>query len=363
MERHRLARGGRRGGREAGRRGKRKVRRGRPAQAREDAAARSLDVLRRLLQEGRAAARPADHLPLQRRPGLLDASGCTWARSGRAGWSPPTTSTPRPRPTRWSTTPTACSTLATWCSSMRRAPASRGIAGKDKEKAFWGVDEDAHAFAEFIMAFLSQVRPLELAQIPVRRELRHPALGGAGQRTGDGRVDRLQRRDAAVADPQLRPVSIDGPELNPGDRPALRHRAADLWRRPPGTTTGCPARDRPISSRSCAEVEHFAITDYAARAGAGLRARSRRQATRSPTKLHDYIGLPVDYIARPTCARRRPVRAAAARPTRRRDRPARQPLRRPGDGPARQGDRLRSADRRRSARPTCRRSTTTSAGP
>src|SRR6201999_3337403 len=30
------------------------------------------------------------------------------------------------------------------------------IAGKDKEKAFWGVDQDAYAFGEFIKGFLSK---------------------------------------------------------------------------------------------------------------------------------------------------------------------------------------------------------------
>src|SRR3984885_6166281 len=30
------------------------------------------------------------------------------------------------------------------------------LAGKDKEKSFWGVDEDAHAFPDFITAFLSK---------------------------------------------------------------------------------------------------------------------------------------------------------------------------------------------------------------
>ena len=30
------------------------------------------------------------------------------------------------------------------------------IAGKDKEKAFWGVDADAHAFADFIVQFLAK---------------------------------------------------------------------------------------------------------------------------------------------------------------------------------------------------------------
>ena len=30
------------------------------------------------------------------------------------------------------------------------------IAGKDKEKAFWGIDEDAHAFSEFVNQFLTK---------------------------------------------------------------------------------------------------------------------------------------------------------------------------------------------------------------
>ena len=30
------------------------------------------------------------------------------------------------------------------------------IAGKDKEKAFWGADPDAYAFGEFVMGFLSK---------------------------------------------------------------------------------------------------------------------------------------------------------------------------------------------------------------
>ena len=30
------------------------------------------------------------------------------------------------------------------------------LVGKDKEKAFWGVDEDAHAYARFIARFISK---------------------------------------------------------------------------------------------------------------------------------------------------------------------------------------------------------------
>ena len=52
--------------------------------------------------------------------------------------------------------------------------------GKDKEKAFWGIDEDANAFARFI-GVSHQVQPLEFAQIHLRRELRHHPFGGAGQ--------------------------------------------------------------------------------------------------------------------------------------------------------------------------------------
>ncbi len=42
------------------------------------------------------------------------------------------------------------------------------LMGKDPEKAFWGVDEDANAFARFIARFITQVQPLELAQVHLR---------------------------------------------------------------------------------------------------------------------------------------------------------------------------------------------------
>jgi carboxypeptidase C (cathepsin A) len=41
------------------------------------------------------------------------------------------------------------------------------IAGKDKMKAFWGTDQDAHALAEFIQLSLG-ISTLERAEIPVR---------------------------------------------------------------------------------------------------------------------------------------------------------------------------------------------------
>ena len=59
------------------------------------------------------------------------------------------------------------------------------LMGKDAEKAFWGVDEDANAFARFIAALPHQVQPLELAQVHLWRELRHHALGGAVRHSGE----------------------------------------------------------------------------------------------------------------------------------------------------------------------------------
>ena len=54
------------------------------------------------------------------------------------------------------------------------------IAGKDKEKAFYGVDADAYAFAELITAFLSKYNQAITAS--VRDEGHH--LGGEAVRFG-----------------------------------------------------------------------------------------------------------------------------------------------------------------------------------
>ena len=80
------------------------------------------------------------------------------------------------------------------------------IAGKDKEKAFWGTDPDAYAFGEFVMGFLSKYGRWNSPKYLVRRKLRHAALGDPGQLPDDRARHRFQRRDPAVADPELRSV-------------------------------------------------------------------------------------------------------------------------------------------------------------
>src|SRR5207237_599083 len=64
-----------------------------------------------------------------------------------------------------------------------------------------------------------EVRALELAQVPLWRELRHATLRGGGEPARGGPLDRPERRDPAVADSQLRP------EPGPSDRQS-RHRPA-----------------------------------------------------------------------------------------------------------------------------------------
>ena len=111
-------------------------------------------VLRGLFQERRQGRRPARHLLLQRRPGQLH-------RLAAHGFARPQACGHHrrpicpPRPTSWWTTPTRCSTPATWSSSICPAPALGGSPARTPEKAFWGVDEDANAFARFIAALSS----------------------------------------------------------------------------------------------------------------------------------------------------------------------------------------------------------------
>ena len=61
-------------------------------------------------------------------------SGCTWARSAQSTWSPAATSTCPPRLTSLWTTPTRCSTPATWFSSTCPAPASDGSSARTRGK-------------------------------------------------------------------------------------------------------------------------------------------------------------------------------------------------------------------------------------
>jgi carboxypeptidase C (cathepsin A) len=168
------------------------------------------------------------------------------------------------------------------------------IAGKDREKAFYGVDQDAHAFADFITQFLSKYSRWNSPKFIFGESYgttRSAALANLLQ-TGHS-VD----LNGVILLSQILMFdgSADGPEFNPGiDLPyqlVLPTYAATAWyhHKLPGPTRELPAL--------LVDVEHFAMHEYAEalQAGGELPA-DRRQAIAQ--QLHEYTGLPVDYLVK-----------------------------------------------------------------
>ena len=166
------------------------------------------------------------------------------------------------------------------------------ISGKDREKAFYGVDQDAQAFADFIVQFLSEIWAMELAEISVRRKLRHHAIGRAFNVL---ETERDVDFNGVILLSQILnfDFSADGPQFNPGvDLPyqlALPTYAASAWYH-----HKLPDAHQELAPL-LAEVEHFAMNDYAQALAAGstLAPSSGKPIV---AKLHQYTGLPVEYI-------------------------------------------------------------------
>ncbi len=168
------------------------------------------------------------------------------------------------------------------------------IAGHDKEKAFYGIDADAYAFAEFITAFLSKYD----------RWASPKYLFGESYGTTRSAVlvDLLEAQRAVDFNGVIMlsqilnfDLSPDGPETNPGiELPyqlALPTYAATAWYH-----HRLDARFKDLPSL-LAEVEAFAMGDYAAALTAGAVLDPAQRAA-IVAKLHDYTGLPADYIDR-----------------------------------------------------------------
>jgi carboxypeptidase C (cathepsin A) len=166
------------------------------------------------------------------------------------------------------------------------------IAGKDKEKAFYGVDADAYAFSEFITEFLSKYGRWNSSKY----------LFGESYGTTRAAVlinlletSRYVDFNGVILLSQILnfDVSPDGPEFNPGvNLPyqlALPTYAATAWYH--HKLTGSPND----LLRFLEEVEHFAMTDYAQALQAGA-ALDPAQRDAVATKLHAYTGLTVEYI-------------------------------------------------------------------
>ena len=217
------------------------------------------------------------------------------------------------------------------------------ISGKDKEKAFYGVDADAHAFAEFITAFLSKYSRWNSPKYLFGESYgttRSAALINLLE------TDRHVDFNGVILLSQILnfDLSADGPQFNPGvDLPyqlALPSYAATAWYH--HKLAGTP-KDLPVLLE---EVEHFAMTDYALALQAGA-ALDPAQRDAVAAKLHDYTGLPVEYIKKADLRiNGGEFEKNLAGRQRHDDRPPRHAVFRSDDGPVEQGSRLRSASRR-----------------
>src|SRR5665213_248000 len=166
------------------------------------------------------------------------------------------------------------------------------IAGKDREKAFYGVDQDAQAFADFIVQFLSRYGRWNSAKYLFGESygtLRCAVLVNLLE------TDRLVDFNGVILLSQILNAdnSPDDPQFNIGmDLPyelVLPSFAASAWYH--HKLPGAPAELAPL----LAEVEHFAMSDYAMALEAGSTLpEDQRQAIAA--KLHQYTGLPLDYI-------------------------------------------------------------------
>ncbi|HEY3812877.1 MAG TPA: hypothetical protein VGL66_06595 [Caulobacteraceae bacterium] len=167
------------------------------------------------------------------------------------------------------------------------------IAGKDKEKSFFGIDNDAYAFSQFITGFLSQYNRWNSPKYLFGESYGTPRSAVTANLLETGNDVDL---NGVVLLSQILnfDLSADAPEANPGTDEAyittLPTYAATAWyhNRLPGQR---PA-DLPAF---LTEVENFALTDYALalQQGSALDP-ARKQAIAD--KLAAYTGLPADYI-------------------------------------------------------------------
>jgi carboxypeptidase C (cathepsin A) len=166
------------------------------------------------------------------------------------------------------------------------------IAGKDKEKAFFGVDPDAYAFADFISQFLSKYGRWNSPKYLFGESYGTPRSAVLiNQLESDRSID----FNGVILLSQILnfDLSPDRPTGNPGvDLPyqtALPTYAATAWyhHKLPGEHANLEAL--------LTEVEQFAMGDYARALAAGSELSATDRAAVAD-KLHQYTGLPVDYI-------------------------------------------------------------------
>src|SRR5579862_8710006 len=166
------------------------------------------------------------------------------------------------------------------------------LSGKDKEKAFYGIDQDAWAFSDFISQFLAKYGRWNSPKY---------LFGESYGTTRSAVLSNLleTERDVdfngIILLSQILNFSLDSdfPDFNPGVDVAyqlnLPTYAASAWyhHKLPGQHSDLQAL--------LTEVEHFAMNEYALALGAGS-SLPQDQRNAIAEKLHEYTGLPVAYI-------------------------------------------------------------------
>ena len=167
------------------------------------------------------------------------------------------------------------------------------IAGPEKEKAFWGVDADAHAFAEFITQFLAKYGRYNSPKYLF------------GESYGTTRASVLIRKLETERLIDFNGVILLSQALNftllpdvPQNVPGLD--VAYVLMLPTFAATALYhhklGSDVPQDLKTLvAEVQKFASTDYALALGQGA-ALPEADRARVAAKIHAYTGLPVDYV-------------------------------------------------------------------
>jgi carboxypeptidase C (cathepsin A) len=163
------------------------------------------------------------------------------------------------------------------------------ILGKDKEKAFWGTDQDAHAFERFIRRFLTKFDRWNSPKYLLGESYGTPRSAVLSAMLHNVDLNGIVLLSATLSFDNW----IDGPRWNPGiEQPyvlALPTFAATAFyhHKLPKQT--------PALEPFLREVEKFALGEYmtALLEGSELPA-AQRQAVAE--KLHQYTGLPVAYL-------------------------------------------------------------------
>jgi len=166
--------------------------------------------------------------------------------------------------------------------------------GKDPEKAFWGVDGDAHAFARFIARFISKYNRWNSPKY---------LFGESYGTTRSAVLANILENEKSIDLNGVMLLSqifnftsdIDRARMTPGiDLPfetGLPTYAATAWYH--HKLPNQPAELQPFLK----EVENFAMGDYAHALAEGTDlSASDKQAIAE--KLHEYTGLSVDYLLR-----------------------------------------------------------------